>query len=44
MSMNKKAKSKGFHVIAHEDINKYDLPEDPACYVNKHISNLISEK
>ena len=39
-----KNKIEGFHVIAHEDINKYDLPEDRACYVNKHISNLIPEK
>ena len=39
-----KNKIEGFHVIAHEDINNYDLPEDRACYVNNHISDLIPEK
>ena len=40
----KKGKTEHFHLISHEDVNKYDLPEDRTSYVNEHIRKFISGK
>ena len=38
------AKTERFHVVAQEDINKYDLPAELAEYANEYCSKFMPEK